>query len=500
MLDFRFAMPDFEPTSPRTASRRSARIALWTSLGTTVAAALLLYRFATPITDASWVEASRDQVLWVGVDFESRPEVALLRELVAIDTSAPPPGELSGEARLAERIAAHLAEREIRATVERFADGRANLWALVEGEDPKAVVLHGHLDVEPPTGEGVWRFPPLGGVIDGPWIYGRGMYDMKSLLAAQLLAFEAVAAEARAGRPPARSLLLLFTSSEEIGSDTGTRWILAEHPELVSRMGTVLTEGGVIEALGPREVKYWGIEFAQKRFAFFELCAADRESLDRLRTDLLAHGPSGPRPFVAPEVRSFLEAYGPTRTHSALPGLLAEPDRLVLEIDRYRSLTPFLQSLFHEVVFAFPPALADGGGWTMKAVAHLLPGSSLEEVLADRFPIWLRAGVTATEPELAGAEHGSPLDHPDFETVRSVVGQHHPEAAVGPYFLPVTATDARHFRAAGMPTYGFSPFVLMPSETTGIGRANEKMQLPAYMDGLVLYRKVVQALVGSTTE
>lgn len=483
------------PTPFDRAARSSARLALWTSLVVTSLAALLLYRFALPIADAAWGEAERDQAVWVGVDFELRPEVALLRELVAVDTSAPPRGQLSGEAELAGRIAGRLERAGVRATVERFADGRANLWAFVEGDDPRAVVLHGHLDVEPPLEVGEWKYPPLSGAIDGPWIYGRGMYDMKSLLAAQLLAFEAVAAEARAGRRPARTLMLLFTSSEESGSDTGTRWILAEHPELVARMGTVLTEGGVVEAIGPRDVKYFGIEFAQKRFAFFALCAADRVSLESTRRLLLAHGPSDPRPTIAPEILEFLAVYGPTRSRGDYRELLLEPERLVRERDRYERLTPFLQSLFHEVVFAFEPQPAEGGGWEMKTVAHLLPGSTLDEVLADRFPEWLRHGVTASTPELAGAERGSPVDHPDFASIRAAIARHHPDATVGPYYLPVTATDARHFRAAGRVAYGVNPFVLMPAETTGIGKPDERMQLPAFLAGVELYRELVAALV-----
>ncbi|MBZ0144508.1 MAG: M20/M25/M40 family metallo-hydrolase [Rhodocyclaceae bacterium] len=493
-------MTAHEPTPFDRTARRSARLALWTSLVVTSLAALLLHRFALPIADAAWGEAERDQALWVGIDFEQRPEVALLRELVAVDTSAPKAGKLSGEAELAARIAARLASVGIEATVERFADGRANLWAFVQGSNPSALVLHGHLDVEPLQEEGDWKFPPLAGRINGPWIYGRGMYDMKSLLAAQLLAFEQVALDARLGRPPARSLMLLFTSSEESGSHMGTRWILAEHPELVGRMGTVLTEGGVIEALGPREVKYWGIEFAQKRFAFFELCAADRESLDRLRNVLLVRGPADPRPAVAPDVRTFLAAYGPTRTDGGLRELLREPDRLVLERDRYERLTPFLRSLFHDVVYPFEPEPSAGGGWTMKSVVHLLPESDLDEILADRLPVWLLAGVQFTEPDLAGGAAGSPIDHPDFEVLREVLGRRHPAVAVGPYYLPVTATDARFFRLAGLPTWGFSPFVLMPSETTGIGSPNERMQLPAYLDGVGIYRDAVLKLVGTPTD
>ena len=69
-----------------------------------------------------------------------------------------------------------------------------------------------------------------------------------------------------------------------------------------------------------------------------------------------------------------------------------------------------------------------------------------------------------------------------------------PEVAVGPYFLPWTATDARFFRAAGLPTYGFSPFPLTVTETLQIALPNERMQLPAYVAGVALYRELVARL------
>ena len=212
------------------------------------------------------------QRLWSGVDFLALPEVQLLREYIAIDTSEPDANELPG----AEFLARQLAAAGLAPHVERLAGGRANVWAFVEGEDPRAIVLAGHIDVEPAKGSEDWKYPPFGGVIDGPWMYGRGIYDMKSLTIAQLLATIDVARDAAAtGRRPKRSILFLATSGEEIGSETGTRWILRAHPELVARMGVVLTEGGVVEATSADEVKYWGIEFAQKRFTEIVFCSAD---------------------------------------------------------------------------------------------------------------------------------------------------------------------------------------------------------------------------------
>lgn len=474
-------------------ARTSARIALWTSLTLTVAAAALLHRFATPATDPGFERAERDQALWVGVDFEGRPEVELLRQLVRFDTSHPDPQE----APMAEWIAARLAAQGIAATVERFTDGRANLWAIVEGASPRAVVLHGHLDVEPLSEDGDWKFPPLSARIDGPWIYGRGMYDMKSLLAAELLAFESAARRARDGGRPARSLMLLFTSSEETGSDTGTRWILEEHPDLVGRMDVVLTEGGVVEATGPRDIKYWGIEFAQKRFAHFELCADERADLEDLRRRMLEIGTLPPEAPLPAEVVDFYAAYGPSRTLEPYRRLLAEPWRLPLEPDRYARLTPFLKAVVSDVVFPFEPEPAEGGGWRMKTVAHLLPGRELEPLLARGLPDWLAHGVTRTPAVLRGADHGSPLDHADFAALRRAIERQHPGVPVGPYFLPVAHTDARFFREAGLRTYGIAPFALMPTETTGIGGPNERMQLPAYLAGLPLVDSIVEDLLAA---
>lgn len=477
-----------ETTPARRAMRTSARVALWTSLVATLAAAFALERFARPLPMAEVVAIEAEQGLWQGVDFAARPEVQLLQRLVSIDTSQPHPDEVAA----VDYLAARLAAVGVRAEVERFADRRANLWAILEGADPRALVLHGHLDVEPLLEDGAWRHPPLSGAIEGPWIYGRGMYDMKSLTAAQLLAFEAAA---RAGRRPRRSLMLLATSSEETGSDTGTRRLLALRPDLVARMGTVLTEGGVVEGTGPRRVKYWGIEFAQKRFAQISLCSRSKADLESLRALLIREGRSDPRPRLPPAVGAFLAAYAPSRGLGIYHELLAEPGRVPLEMDRYDGLTPFLRSLFSDEVVPFRLEPEPDGSWRLDLSVHLLPGSDLDQVVAELLPAWSILGLPSTPPDLRGTDVTSPLDSEEFRTVERLIAARSPGIAVGPYFSPWTATDARFFRAAGIPAYGVSPFAVMASETTGIAKPDERMQLPAYVEGVALYRDLVAALI-----
>jgi acetylornithine deacetylase/succinyl-diaminopimelate desuccinylase-like protein len=482
-------MPESAERATARALRSSARIALWASLALTLLAALVLSRLARPNPFATEMAAiGSDLSLWQGIDFETLPEVRTLQDYVRIDTAHPDPDELAG----AEFLAARLATLGVPATIERMGERRANLWAFVEGEERAALVLHSHIDVEPAAAQEGWLYPPFGGVVDGPWIYGRGMYDMKSLAVAQLAAVEAVV---RSGRKPRRSLLLLATSSEEAGSDTGTRWILARHPELVERMAVVLTEGGVVESLGPSEIKYWGIEFAQKHFGRVEYCGSDRERLEALAVAIRDGGRSAPRVEIDPAIRTFLAAYTGTRGLERYNALLAQPETLVADPRRFAELSPFMRSLFLDEVVPAPVAEEADGSFRLLVAIHLLPGSRLGPVVAELLPDWASFGVTATAPSETAAWAASPVDHPVYRALEAAVRAAHPGAPVGPYFLPWTATDSRYFRAAGIPSYGFSPFQIPVTDTLQIGQPNERMQLPGFVGGVRLYRDLVLRLV-----
>ena len=467
--------------------RTSARLALWASVTITAAAAFLLDRWAHPLPTGYEEAIESDQARFAGVDFAAMPEVRMLREYVAIDSSQPDPDELAA----AEFLAGHLRAMGLEPHVERLGEKNANVWALLEGRRPEALVLHGHLDVEPLFDPALWEHAPLGGEIEGPWIYGRGMYDMKSLTVAQLFALGDLAARARAGEPPERSVLFLATSSEEIGSDLGTRWILAEHPELRRRMWAVLTEGGVIEATGPTRIKYWGIEFAQKRFAALTLCARERARLDGIHAALLASSQGDPRHPLAPDVDRFLDAYAPTRSAEFLRRRLSGGSALALDAPRFAQLTPFLKALYRDEVYPFRIAAAADGSSELKVLLHLLPGSELADVAPRLLPEELTWGVTRSAWEQPVTETASPLDHPLYRELESVTRELYPDVPVGPYFLPWSATDARYFRAAGIPAYGYSPFPVVVTDTMNIGRPEERMQLPAFVEGVRLYQQVV---------
>jgi len=484
-------MPKAAPTAAERLVRNSARAALYVALVATGLALKLLLVLAHPPAPAEMGRIDKLQNLWSGIDFIALPEVQLLREYVGIDTSEPDANELPG----AEFLATHLAAAGLTPHIERLAGGRANLWAFVEGEDPRAIVLAGHLDVEPAESSEGWDFPPFGGVINGPWMYGRGIYDMKSLTIAQLLATIDVARDsAKRGRRPRRSLLFLATSGEEAGSETGTRWILRAHPELVARMGVVLTEGGVVEANAADEIKYWGIEFAQKRFTEITFCGADAGKLRALRADIQANNATDPTTPVSPPVALFLSHYAQTRGLGSFQSWLGNPESTLRNRPVFDSLTPFMKALFRNELAAFPVEEDPAGGYRMRVFAHLLPEADRDAVLAELLPESLTLGTTFHVGEDLGGHTPSPVDSADFRLLQSGVAEAFPETVVGPYFLPWTATDSRFYRAAGIPSYGFSPFLLVVTDTMGIAHANERMQLPGFVQGVALYRQLVREL------
>ena len=110
-------------------------------------------------------------------------------------------------------IAAYLQRHGVEAHLVYDDSGhRANLFATVGPDVAGGVVLAGHTDVVPTTGQD-WALPPFELTARDGLLYGRGTTDMKGFLASAL----ATLAEASA-RPLARPLHLAITYDEEPGS------------------------------------------------------------------------------------------------------------------------------------------------------------------------------------------------------------------------------------------------------------------------------------------
>jgi len=462
--------------------RSAARTALYASL--VVVGLLLAATYA-------WMQPSFNFGMateWSKTDWGAYPEVKMLQQYIRINTSTPPEGDPVAGARW---FANQLAAMGLLPTVE-VVGGEANVWAILEGRSREAVVLHHHIDVDPVPHPERWEHDPFSGEIDGPWVFGRGAFDMKSVAVAQLFAVRRLI---ESGRRPQRSIIILATTGEETGSDLGMRWMLREHPELVDRFAVVLTEGGAVEGRAMDDLKYWGTEFVQKRLVDVVLCGP-RQALATLPEELQALGYMRGEPKLVPEVERFLKAYAPTRDAAQLEEQLSDPRALLRDRPAFEKLSRYQRSLFQNQML--PRKLVDrNGAAELHLRAILLPGEDTAAALDEMLPPWSRHGFTVELFEEGAADHGSSLDHWAYRAIDEVMREQRPDVRHGPLVLPLTATDARFVRAAGIPAFGYSPFGVLTAEVIQLrrfGTANERMTLPGFVAGVELYGDVLERL------
>ena len=424
---------------------------------------------------------------WRSIDFEAMEEVDLLQRFLQIDTTLATGSELEG----AEFLAGILEREGVPVEVIDMGNQKANLIATLEGELSEALILHGHLDSDPVDDPDAWAYGPFSGEIDLPWIYGRGAFDMKSVIVAQLIALLEVK---RAGIRPARTIVLLATSSEETDSKLGTLWLLENRPEIFDNAWGLLTEGGVVEARTVDDIKYWGTEFEQKRYVKVIVRSPTRPPLEQMSRRIRDHGQPLDRLRVTPGVEKFLEAYAQSRDLPLHREALSDPNDLVADLDRFRELPPYQKGLFREEIYPFSIIDEKDHSWlriTLALLSDADPEEQVQRLLPDEITQGLDLEVIV---EASYAGYSRP-DHPLFELIGGALKERFGEDVLhGPYYQGLSATDARFYRLAGIPSYGFSPFLALTTETLNISGVNEGLALPVFVDGVELYRQLVLSI------
>lgn len=467
--------------------RRNKRLARTMLYGSAVVLPLVASILVATLRKPADLDSSWDRPV---EEYEALEPIRLLQEYLRLDTSAPDGNEIPG----AEFMARHLASVGIEAHIERIGTRNANLWAILEGDSSRAIALHHHIDVEPIVHPEAWRHPPFDGVIEPPWMFGRGAFDMKSVAIAHLVAFLEIA---RSETRPDRSLMLLATGDEETGSRLGTQRFLREHPELVARLDAVITEGGVVEATERDRIKYWGTETGQKRYVLVWATHPDKVRLETLTGDLALIDKTSFRRHIAPEVEQVLARYGPTRDLGSLALAIEDRHAIIQDAERFAALPELIQLMMRNDVF--PGDIEPVGDvYRLGIVLALLPGVTVEDALPELLPDHLTEGVTLEIEEPHPPAPASSTDHAVFTALDRVVGETLVAKDLGgvhgPYFVPKSATDARFFRAAGIPAFGFSPFVIMSTETMQMKGSNERIALVPFLEGVDLTVRAVREI------
>ncbi|MDO8789841.1 MAG: succinyl-diaminopimelate desuccinylase [Sulfuritalea sp.] len=131
--------------------------------------------------------------------------------------------------------------------------GVSNLWAR-RGTGGQLICFAGHTDVVPPGPLEQWTSPPFAPTVRDGYLYGRGAADMKSSIAACVVAVERLINRRATS---ADSLALLLTSDEEGDAVDGTvrvvealrarnetvDFCIVGEPTCVSRLGDTMKNG-----------------------------------------------------------------------------------------------------------------------------------------------------------------------------------------------------------------------------------------------------------------
>jgi acetylornithine deacetylase/succinyl-diaminopimelate desuccinylase-like protein len=126
--------------------------------------------------------------------------------------------------------------------------------------DAQTVLIYGHYDVQPVDPIHLWKNPPFDPTVEGDYLYGRGVSDMKGQVIACIGAVEAIVKQG----PYPIHLKFLLEGEEEIGSPNLPNF-MEQHTELLASDFALNADTGMISADVPT------ITYSLRGLAYFEL-------------------------------------------------------------------------------------------------------------------------------------------------------------------------------------------------------------------------------------
>ncbi len=414
--------------------------------------------------------------------------VQRLQRYIQIDTTNPPGNESAG----VDFLGQLLSEAGIAYETAESAPGRGNLWARLEGGSKPGLILLHHIDVVPANAD-YWDHPPLSGAIKDGFIHGRGAVDTKGLGIAQLQAFIALK---ESGRRLNRDVIYMATADEEAGGFYGAGWLLEHRPEIFKGVGFLINEGGSARLFGTTPAFH--IEVTQKVPLWLRLTATDEPghgSSPRLTSAVTRILQAGHRIAttrfarrLVPAVRDYFHAAARFQD-SELGARMADMDsaiqdeafmlNLQLEQPGLAALTGNTCSLTRlkgsGKINVVPPTAE------LELDCRLLPDQSPDAFLADLETIIADPHIEISRI-MGFTPSVSSTDTQLYKAIGRTVAKRLENAVLVPS-VSTGFTDSHFFRDAGIVSYGFSPFMFVPGEATGVHGNNERLSLDNLRSG-----------------
>lgn len=418
-----------------------------------------------------------------------------------------------GTAAAFEQLHAHLAQRypRVHATLKREVVGGGSLLFTWAGSDPaaKGIVLMAHQDVAPvaPGTEGLWKQPPFSGAVEGGFVWGRGAWDDKGNLVAQLEALEALLAS---GFQPRRTVYLVAGHDEEVGGLRGAKPIVEMLKARGAKVEFVIDEGlliadGMMPGLKPPAAL---IGVAEKGFVSVQVSAeatpghssmppAPGQSAIAMLSAALARIDEHPMPggirgvarqmfdAVAPEMGGFnrvalsnLWLFGPV-----VQGMLEKGPSTNALMRTTTALTIVNGGNKENVL----PGRADA-----TVNFRLLPGDTPETVLAHLKRVVADERIqfkVVGEPALPSKV--SAVDSDAYRLIERTVRELFPEVVVAPGLM-LGGTDARHFDGYAEQVFRFSPVRAKPADLARFHGTDERISLDNLAELIRFYHRLVE--------
>jgi acetylornithine deacetylase/succinyl-diaminopimelate desuccinylase-like protein len=420
-----------------------------------------------------------------------RDTLALLKELIALDTQNPPGNEVL----VARRLDALLrGVPGIETRVLDPGDGRANFIARLRALKPtkRAVLVMGHMDTVG-ADAAKWTSPPFQPVERDGYLYGRGAIDDKGALAATAVAMRLLAARRDTLD---RDIILLGTAAEESGGDQGMARVLKEHFDLIKDAEFALNEGGrvrlrkgdiySINVQVTEKISYTVLATARGTSGHGSVPLPDNPIAALSRALGRVHAAQQParvneitRAYFAglakveqdPAMRDAMQAIGTARDQGAIDKAAA-----VLSRD------PVHNAVLRDAVSLTMLA----GGIRSNIIPSDATATLNMRVLPDGDPRAFVAELTRVggEKQVTFALQREPQKPPPvsatttalYQAMESAGRTMAPNAVVVPMLSP-GATDGAALRAAGIPTYGILPLPLEQEDELRMHADNERVPL-----------------------
>jgi carboxypeptidase PM20D1 len=389
------------------------------------------------------------------------------------------------------------------ATLKREMVGHSMLFTW-QGSDPKAkpVMWLAHQDVVPvaPGTEANWQQPPFDGVVKDGFIWGRGSWDDKGSLVAQMEAVETLLAQ---GYQPRATIYLGFGADEEVGGRRGAVEIARLLKSRGVQLDYILDEGmlvtqGIMNGIA-RPVALIGV--AEKGYASVNLAVQTAPGHSSMPPQKTAIGAMSAALAALEKNQMPVELRGVARDmFDIIAPEMQGMNRVVLSnlwlfapvVKQQMAQAPGTNAVLRTttaltVVHAgnkdnVLPGRADAvvnfrirpGDSVAGVMAHVREAVNNEEVHAE-----LDAGASEPSPV-------SPVASAQYVLINRTIREVFNDAVVAPGIV-IGATDARHYKDVSQHVYRFSPVRAGKDDLPRFHGTNERLGVDNYLEAIRFY-------------